>query len=319
MRNIGMSAALALLLTLASSCAVAQQKPVRVLISLASGGSLDMTTRLFADKLRISLGQPVIAESRAGASGLIAIDALKSGPADGSLLMTAVSGTITLLPNTFKNPRFDPTKDFMPVAQFVQLDFVLTIYPGAPANTPAEFAALARRDPKYRTFGSAPGTNPQLLAIAFSRAAGVEVVHVPYKGNGQAITDLIGGQISAIFLTAGEALQLHRSGKARMLATSGARRSSLMPDVPTLRESGYDVEGSSWSGFFAPLGTPEAVIDRLERAVVEAAASTDLRERLANIGIEAVALSRQELAAKIRSEYQQIGNDLRASGFEQVE
>jgi len=308
---------LALILTLASPGATAQQKPIRVLVGLPGGGSLDAMTRLYADKLRVSLGQPVIVENRAGASGLIAIDALRAAPADGSVLMTAASGSITLLPNTFKSPRFDPTRDFIPVAQMAQVDFALTTHPGVAAKTAAEFAALARSEAKYRTFGSAQGTNPHLLATGFARAAGIAAIHVPYKGNGQALVDLIGGQISAVFLTAGEALELNRSGKVRMLATSGARRSNLMPDVPTLKESGYDLEGSAWFAFFAPLGTPQAVIERLGRAIVEAAASADLRERLAHAGVEAAGLPSKDLAAKIRSEYQQIGKDLRASGFEQ--
>lgn len=316
MRNIRILAALALIVTLASFGAVAQQQPVHILVSLAAGGSLDTMTRLYADKLSVSLGRPFIVENRAGASGLIAIHALRSALADGSVLMTAVSGSITLLPNTFKSPRFDPTKDFIPVAQMAQVDFVLTINSGVPAKTAAEFAALAKSDAKYRTFGSAPGTNPHLLAIEFGRAAGFPVVHVPYKGNGDAIANLIGGQISAYFLTVGEALQLNRSGKIRILASAGARRSNLAPDVPTLKESGYDVEGSSWSALFAPVGTPKAVSDRLGQAIVEAAASPDLRERLAHVGIEAAGLPPKDIAAKIRSEYQQIGNELRASGFE---
>jgi len=317
MRKIRILAALGLVLGLASSGVVAQQKPVRVLVGLAAGGSLDTMTRLFADKLSASLGQPVIVESRAGASGQIAIDALRAAPADGSVLMTAASGSITLLPHTFKSPRFDPTRDFIPVAQMAQVDFVLTVNPGVPAKTAAEFAALARSEAKYRTFGTAPGTNPHLLATVFARAAGIEAVHVPYKGNGQALIDLIGGQIAAAFLTAGEALEHNRSGKLRMLASAGARRSNLMPDVPTLRESGYDVEGSAWFAFFAPSGTPEAAVNRLSRAIVEASANTELRERLTHAGIEAAGLASKDLAAKIRLEYARIGSELRASGFKQ--
>ena len=309
--------AFGLALGLVSSGAVAQQKPVRVLVGLAAGGSLDTMTRLFADKLSTGLGQTVIVENRAGASGQIAIDALRASPADGSVLMTAASGSITLLPHTFKSPRFDPTRDFISVAQMAQVDFVLTVNPGAPAKTAAEFAALARSEAKYRTFGTAPGTNPHLLATVFARAAGIEAVHVPYKGNGQALIDLIGGQIAAAFLTAGEALEHNRSGKLRMLASAGGRRSNLMPDVPTLRESGYDIEGSAWFAFFAPSGTPAAVVDRLGRAIVEASVNTELRERLTHAGIEAAGLDSKDLAAKIRLEYGRIADELRASGFRQ--
>jgi len=316
-RSSRTSGVVALVLALASSGALAQQKPVHVLVGLAAGGSLDTMTRLYAESLRASLGQPFIVENRAGASGVIAIDALRAAPADGSVLMTAASGSITLLPNTYKKPRFDPTRDFVPVGQMAELDFVLTTHPAVPAKTATEFAALAKSDPKYRSFGSSPGTNPHLLAMAFARAAGIEAVYVPYKGNGQALVDLIGGQIAALFLTAGEALELGPSGKVRMLASSGARRSNLMPNVPTLKESGYDVVGSAWFAFFAPVGTPKETIDRLSAAIVQAAGSAELRERLAHAGIEAAALPSKELAAKIGSEYRQIGNDLRAIGFKQ--
>jgi len=314
MRKIRIAAVLALLAIVPFS-AGAQQKPIRVIVGLSAGGSLDTMTRLFADKLRVILGQPVLVENRAGASGLIAIEALKAAPADGSVLLTAASGQITLLPNTYKTPRFDPTKDFIPVAQMAKVDFVLTVNTGVPAKTPAEFAAAAAKDPKYRTFGTAPGTNPDLLATLFSRAAKIDAVHVPYKGNGQAKLDLIGGQIAAAFLTAGEAIEIDRGGKARALASTGASRSRLMPNVPTLKESGYDVEGSAWFAFFAPAGTPDAVVERLSRAVVEAAASADLRDRLAHGAIETAGLPAKELAAKIRVEYEQIGSALRASGF----
>ena len=314
MRNMRI-AAVVTLLAIVPFGAAAQQKPIRVMVGLSAGGSLDTMTRLFADKLRVSLGQPVLVENRAGASGLIAIDALKAAPADGSVLMTAASGSITLLPNTFKTPRFDPTKDFTAVAQMAQVDFVLTVNPGVPAKTPAEFAALAAKDPRYRTFGTAPGTNPHLLATMFSSAARIDAVHVPYKGNGQAMIDLIGGQIAAAFLTAGEAIEIDRGGKARALASSGGSRSRLMPNVPTLKESGFDVEASAWFAFFAPPGTPDAVVERLSRAVVEAAASADLRERLAHGAIETAGLPAKELAAKIRVEYERTGSALRISGF----
>ena len=315
MEHLRIALALACLLAVTSPGASAQQKPVRILVGLAAGGSLDTMTRLVAEKLRVSLAQPVLVENRAGASGLIAIDALRAAPPDGSVLMAAASGSITLLPNTFKSPRFDPTRDFIPVAQVAQIDFVLTVNPGVPARTVAEFAAAARADAKYRVFGSAPGTTPHLIAMQFTRAAGIDGVHVPYKGNAQALIDLVGGQIHAAFPAAGEVIELSKSGKVRMLAVAGGRRSALMPDTPTLRESGYDVEGNAWFALFAPPGTPEAVVERLSRAVVEAAESADLRERLAHAGIEAAGLPGKDLAARIATEYERTGRELRASGF----
>ena len=313
MKNLAVAAALAL--ALASPSSFAQQKTVRILVGLAAGGSLDTTTRLVADRLRASLGQPVVVENRTGASGLIAIDALKAGLSDGSLLMAAASGTVTLLPNTYRSPRFDPTRDFASVAQMAKIDFVLTVNPSAPAKTAAEFASLARTDARYRNFGSAPGTTPHLLASQFARVADIAAVHIPYKGNAQALLDLIGGQLSAAFPAAGEVIELSRSGKVRMLASAGKQRSHLMPEVPTLKESGFEVEGDAWFALFAPAGTPEAVCERLGRAVVDAVDGAELRERLAHAGIEAAGLPAKDLGVKVRAEYERLGRELRASGF----
>ncbi len=299
------------------SCgAAAQQKSIRILVGLAAGGSLDTTTHLVAEKMRVSLGQPVIVENRAGASGLIAIDALRAAPPDGSVLLASASGSITLLPNTYKTPRFDPTRDFIAVAQLAQINFVLTVNPGVPAKTAAEFAAASRANPKLAVFGSAPGTNSHLLAIQFARAAGIQAVHASYKGNAQLLADLTGGQITAAFPAQGEVTELSHSGRVRMLAVSGARRSTLLPDVPTLKESGFDVAGDAWFSLFAPPGTPPAVVERIEKAAVQAVGTPELRQRLAHAGIEAAALSSKELAARIRTEYEQIGRELRASGFQ---
>ena len=317
MLNLGSAALAAIVLAIASTSVPAQQKPIRILVGLTAGGTLDNVTRLFADRLRVSLGQPVVVENRPGASGLIAIEALKAAPADGLVLLSSASGLITLLPHTFKTPRFDPTRDFLPVAQMAQGDFILSVNATTPARTAAEFAALAKSEPKFRSFGTPHGTNPHLLATMFANAAGFAPVQVPYKGNSQALTDLLGGQIAAAFLSAGEGLGLHRSGKIRILASTGSQRSSLMPDIHTLKESGYDVEGSAWFALFAPTGTPEGVVERLGRATVEVAASPEVRDRLTQFGVEAAGLAPKMFAEKIRVEYEHIGKQLRASGFKQ--
>ena len=309
------AAGLAAGLVFLSCGASAQQKPVHILVGLAAGGSLDVTTHLVAEKLRTSLGQPVVVDNRAGASGLIAIDALKSAPPDGTVLLAAASGGITLLPNTYKKPRFDPTRDFIPVAQLAKIDFVLAVNPAVPAKNAAEFAAAARADAKYRLIGSAPGTSTHLLAIKFAHAANFAAVHVAYKGNAQLLADLAGGQIAAAFPAQGEVMELAHAGKVRMLAVAGARRSAVLPDVPTLKESGFDVEGDAWFGLFAPPGTPPSVVARLEKATLDAVGSPELRERLLHAGIEAAGLPTREFAARIASEYAQMGRELRASGY----
>jgi tripartite-type tricarboxylate transporter receptor subunit TctC len=306
----------ALLLLLASPMAGAQQKPIRVLVGLSPGGAVEMVSRLYADKLRVALGQPVIVENRVGASGLIAMDALRASPADGSVLLFAPNGGVTLLPHTFRNPRFDPFKDVAPVAMVARLDVVLGVHPAVNAKTLAEFVALAKADQRYRSFGAAPGTIPHLLAALFAEAAGFEALHVPYKGAGQVAIDLIGGQLPASLITTGEGLPHSRAGKLRLLAMTGAERSPLMPEVPTMRELGYPVQANAWFGFYAPGATPPAVIDRLGRALVEASQTPEVRERLTQVGIEPDGRSSGETLKAMRADYEMWGKAVRIAGIQ---
>lgn len=293
-----------LLLAFMAATATAQQKPVRILVGLAPGGGVEMVSRVYADKLRAALGQPFIVENRVGASGLIAMDALRAAPADGSTLLFAPSGGITLISQTFKNPRFDPFKDVVPVAMVGLIDIVLVVNAAVNVKSVAEFVALARTDERYRAFGSAPGTIPHLVAALFADAAGLNLLHVPYKGAGQVIVDVLGGQLLASVVTPGEALPHHRAGKVRLLATFGAQRSPLMPDIPTMKESGYAVEAIGWYGFYAPAGTPADTIDRIGRVLVEASRTPDVRERLAAVGAEPAGRMSQEVSKIMRADYE---------------
>ncbi len=305
----------ALLLALIATGACAQQKPIRVLVGLPPGSGTEIVSRLYADKLRAALGQPVIVENRIGASGLIAMDALRASPADGSVLLFAPNGGITLISQTFRNPRFDPFKDVVPVAMVALTDIVLVVNASVNAKSMAEFVALAKSDARYRALGSAPGTIPHLSAALFSDAAGFEALHVPYKGAGQVTIDLLGGQLQASVVTSGGALPHHRAGKLRILATFGPSRSPVMQDIPTMKESGYPVELNAWFGFYAPAGTPADVVDRIGRALVEASRTPEVRERLAAVGMEPAGRLSQEVAKIMRAEYEMWGKAIRIAGL----
>ena len=281
-----------------------QSRPVRVLMGLPPGAGLEAIARVFADKLRVSLGQPVIVENRVGASGLIAIDALRASPADGSVLLFAPSSSVTLLPQTFKKPRFDPFADVMPIATVAKTEVALAVRTQTPATTVAELINLARTDIDARSFGSAPGTIPHLVAALFAQAAAMEILHVPYKGAGQVITDLLGGQLQASFVTSGAGLPHHRAGKVRILAIGGPERSALLPEVPTLRELGYPIEAMGWFGFFAPAGTPAPTLDAISKTLVEASRAPDVRERLAATGNEAMGREAADTLRAMRNEYE---------------
>jgi len=306
----------AVLFALTAACAFAQQRPVRVLVGLAPGGAVEMVSRLYADKLRAALGQPVIVENRVGASGLIAMDALRAAPADGSVLLFAPNGGITLVSQTFRNPRFDPFKDVVPVAMVALVDIVLVVNAALNAKSVADFLALARSEARYRNFGSAPGTIPHLAAALFADAAGIDALYVPYKGAGQAIIDVLGGQLQASVVTSGDALPLHRAGKVRLLATFGAQRSPLMPDIPTMKESGFPLEVSGWFGFYAPAGTPAPTVERIGRALLEASRAPDVRERLAAVGMEAAGRLSQEVSIIMRSDYETWRRAIKIAGLQ---
>lgn len=306
---------------LAAVCAgaSAQQKPIRVLVGLAPGGAVEMVSRLYSEKLRAALGQPVVVENRVGASGLIAMDALRASPADGSVLLFAPNGGITLVSQTFKNPRFDPFKDVVPVAMVARADFVLAVNAAVNATTTAEYVALAKSDAKYRAFGAAQGAIPHLLSVLFAHAAGIDALHVPYKGAGQVVIDLLGGQLHGSIVTPGEGLAHSRAGKLRLLASTGSVRSPLMPDIPTLKEQGYAVEGDSWFGFYAPGSTPAEAVDRIGRALVEASRAADVRERLAQVGIEPAGRMSQEVAKIMRADYEMWKRAIKIAGLKPLD
>ena len=297
------AALLAITFAFIANVATAQQKPVRILVGLAPGGGVDLVSRLFADKLREALKQPFIVENRVGASGLIAMDALRASPADGSVLLFAPSGGITLISQTFKNPRFDPFKDVIPVAMVGIVEVVLVVNANVKVGSIAELVAAAKTDERIRNFGSAPGTIPHLSAALFADAAGIELVHIPYKGAGQVIVDVLGGVLSASVVTAGEAVNQQRAGKIRILATFGTNRSPLMPDVPTMTEIGYPIQANGWHGFYAPAGTPADVVDRIGRALVAASGAADVRERLIQSGVDPAGKMSREVAEIMRSDY----------------
>lgn len=292
----------ATLLLLAASIVSAQTRPVRVLVGLPPGGSVEVVARVYSEKLRQALGQVFLVENRVGASGMIALDALLAAPADGSVVLFAPNGGVTLVPRTLRKS-FDPFKDVVPIASVARLEMVIAANAEVPAKTLQEFIALARGDARYRTFGAAHAAIPHLVGALFAQAAGLEVLHVAYRGAGQVVPDLIGGQLLASVLTSGEALPHARAGKLRMLATTGARRSQFTPDVPTLREAGLAGEiEDAWFGFYALAGTPAAALEPIARALVEASRAPDVRERFAPFGIETVAATGADVVARMRAD-----------------
>jgi len=306
-----------LFLALAAFQASAQQGAVRMVLGYPAGATSDILSRLVADHMRQALGRPVIVENKPGAGGRIGNEAVKAAAPDGSTLLMTPVATMAIFPHSFAGSlRYDPLRDFAPVAHLSNFHLGLGVAAGVPARSLAEYVALVKKDSKAGYYASAAaGSLPHFLGVMFARSAGIELTHVPYKGTAHAMQAIAGGEISAISTVAADIGTLVKAGKARLLATSGARRSAAFPDVPTFKESGYDMEAVPWYALFAPAGTPQAVIDRLSAAAVAAVRDPALKGKLEQMGLEPTGLGPAELGAILKADYEKWGPVIRASGF----
>jgi tripartite-type tricarboxylate transporter receptor subunit TctC len=212
--------------------------------------------------------------------------------------------------------RYDPFKDFEPVAHLTDFQIALVTNAELPAKTLADYVALVKKEPKAGDYASAAaGSLPHYAGVMLAKAAGLDMTHVPYKGTAPALQALVGGEVKAAMFVLSDALTTVRSGKARVLAVAGARRSPLVPEVPTFRELGYPIEASAWYALFAPAGTPKPLIDRYAKAAVDAIRSPDLKEKLEQMGLEPTGYGPAELAKILRADYDKWGPVIKASGF----
>src|SRR6185503_11237094 len=272
----------ALCLSLAALQAAAQQGPLRIVLGYPAGATSDILSRLVAEHMRGTLGRPVIVENKVGAGGQIANEAVKAAAPDGNTLLITPVATMAIFPHSFAGKlRYDPFKDFVPVAHLSNFQLGLGVASGVPANTLADYVAAVKKDPKLGFYASAAaGSIPHFFGVMFARTAGIELTHVPYKGTAPALQALAGGEVSAISTVAADIGTLVRGGKARLLAVSGEQRMSAFPDVPTFRESGYDLVALPWYAMFAPTGTPQAAIDKYSQAAIAAMHDHALRAKL---------------------------------------
>lgn len=296
--------------------ALGQEGTVKIMLGYPAGASSDTLTRLLADKMRESLGQPVIVENKVGAGGRIAAEALKNSAPDGKTLLMSPVAAISIFPHSFGNLRYDPFKDFAPVAHLSNFQIGLGVSATLPAKTLAEYVALVKKDPKAGFYASAAaGSLPHFFGVMFAREAGINMTHVPYKGTANAMTALASGEIAAATTLVADIKTVEKSGKARVLASSGSKRSTQFPDVPTFKELGYDIEGYGWYGLWVPAGTPAAIVARMEKAAIAAIKSPDLRERLDVMGLEPTGYGAAELDRIQKADYEKWGPIIKASGF----
>ena len=306
------AAALAAFATLAG----AQEGSVRMVLGFPAGATSDILSRLVADNMRKTLGQPVIVENKPGAGGRVANETVKAARADGTTLLMTPVATMSIFPHSFGNLRYDPFKDFAPVAHLSDFQLSLGVGAQVPAKSLKEYVELVKKDSKMGFYASAAaGSIPHFLGVMFARTAGIELTHVPYKGTANVMQALAAGEIAAATTLAADLGALVKGGKARLLAVSGATRDPAFPDVPTFKEQGYDMEGTGWYGLFAPAGTPQATIDRLSRAAMAAIKDAGVNQKMLAIGLQPTGYGPAELARIMKADYDTWGPVIRASGF----
>ena len=308
---------------LAASFAPAQAqnyptRPITLVIPFAPGGSTTIVGRGIAEKMSELLGEKIIIDNRPGAGGTVGTRAVAKGEPDGYTLLLGYTGTLAIGPSLYKNVGYDPRKDFAPVGMIGNAPNSLVVNPDFPAKTLAELIAYAKASPGKLNFGSAgAGTASHITGEYFARAAGITLVHIPYKGTGPALTDLLGGHIPIAFAPIPASHSNVAAGKLRALAVTSPGRSGLLPDVPTIAESGFPgFDASLYYGLAAPAGTPRAVIDKLNKALREALASEEVKRQLGNDGTDITPGSPEDYAALIDRDEKKWAQLVKASGVE---
>ncbi len=308
-------------LALGPFTAYAQSLPetAKIFTGFAAGGTVDVTARRTAEKLRELYAKSVIVENRTGAGGQIALSALKAAAPDGLTVALTPMSMLGIYAHTYKKLPYDPVADFTPVSQAVRFDFGFAVGPMVPASvkTLGDFVGWCKANPKDSNYGSpAAGSVPHFVAELFGRAAGFDFKHVPYRGTQPAIVDMMGGQVAAVSGPVGEFLQHLASGKARLIATSGAARSKFAADVPTYAEQGYkDIVFDEWFGFFLPAKAAPETVNKLAAALRTALATTEVVDGLAQMGLEARSSTPADLAALLKKDSERWAPLIKTIGF----
>ena len=291
----------------------APTKPVRIVVPIV-GSTNDVLARLVAPELQKVFGQTFIVENKGGAGGTIAAAEVAKAPADGHTLMIGFNGPLAINPTLYPKIAYDPMKDFAPITLMVTASQYLVVHPSVPARNVAELVALARSRPLSYASVSV-GSASHLTMEMLKSAAKVDITHVPYKGAGPAVADLVGGQVQAAFFVPGNVQQFAKEGKLRLIASSGAKRFASTPDVPTMIEQGYPgFVAVSWIGFVAPGGTPKAIVDRYHREITRIIATPEIKAKLEAMEFDIVSSTPQYFADWIQSEIPRWGKVIRDTG-----
>ncbi len=293
------------------------RKPVRIIVPFAAGGSTDVVARILADKLALELKQPFLVENRAGAAGNIGADAVAKSTPDGHTLLMATTGVMAINGYLYKNMSYSADRDLIPVSYTSLIANILVVAPPVTANSVSDLVAMAKSKPGALTFASSgAGSSTHLSAELFKSMAGIDILHVPYRGSAQALTDVIAGQVTMLFDNAPSSIGFVQQGKLRALAVTSKKRLPNLPDVPTVDEAGIkDYESLSWSGIVAPAGTPKPVIDKLNQAIGRVLKMDDVKQRFAALGVEPVGGPPEDFSRHIRTESDKWGKLIKSANI----
>jgi tripartite-type tricarboxylate transporter receptor subunit TctC len=291
-------------------------KPITLVVPWAPGGSTDILARIVGEKMRQSIGQPVIIENRTGASGNIGTGSVARAAPDGYTILFNTMSVHTMNQALFATMPFDGVKDFSPITLLAYVTNTMVVHPSVPANTVAEFIAYAKANPGKIAFASAgAGSTNHLCAALLEKMAGISMVHVPYRGGAPAVADTVAGQTQLFFTAGTQSLEHVKAGKLKLLAVTEAKRSRLLPDVPTVAETVPGYEMTVWYGAFGPAGIPKDIVAKLNSEIARALALPDVTGRMAAIAVELASSTPEELGARMRSDADKWGGIIKSIGI----
>ena len=319
MRRVFLNLALACITSASAIAADFPSRPIRMIAPSSAGGPVDVIARLLSQGYGEALGQQIVVDNRAGAAGLIGTELVAKSTPDGYTLLFGFSGPLVIAPQLNATPApYDSLKDFAHISLTSQAPYILLVNASAPYKSVQELVAAAKANPDKLFYGSGGnGTGIHMAGALFNIVAGTRIVHVPFKGAGPASTALIAGQVNMMFNALPGAMGHIKAGRLRALAMATAKRSALLPELPTIIESGLPVEATGWYGLLAPRGTPRAVVSKLNAEVVKTVHSGSMRERMTEQGVESIGSTPEEFAATIREEWSKWGKVIATAGLKQ--
>jgi tripartite-type tricarboxylate transporter receptor subunit TctC len=306
--------------TLAASAGTAQDQSIRIVYPFAAGGAIDAVARLLAEQLRASLSRPVIVDNRTGAGGRTGVKAVTQAEPDGATLLFATGTLIALQPHIYPTLGYDPMSDLHPVSHVMQTDLALAVGSGVPARGLEELKTWAQSNAAQAFYGSpGAGTSSHFVALELARLLRLELRHVPYRGTGAAMPDLLGGRVPMYIAATPELIEQHRAGRIRIMSTTGSQRSVLLPDVPTLSEQGLPIVAPLWAGVYVPARTPNDVVERLNGAIVSSVKRSEVSDRIRAIGFQPTGTSSEELRRIQKADFDFWSPIVKASGYTPTE